>query len=252
MRKKLNFTKLIESYLDGELEGEELKWFRDEINSNPELSGELKLHQEIEHALNEKDIIDLREQLEGIHKTVVSETSKYSIKPIKRKRVSVAVASLAVVIIVSFFIYQLHNNTYSNEKLFIMYYEPYEGISTIRSGDPNTDKMLYQAMKKYESKNYENALILFEQVLAKDSLDLTTNFYTGISAMENRKYVEAKKPFNRIINHNDNLYIEQAEWYLALCYLITDNTLKARTQFKKIVDNNSFNNCKAKKILTEI
>ncbi|GAI76164.1 unnamed protein product, partial [marine sediment metagenome] len=117
MRKKLNFTKLIESYLDDELEGEELKWFRDEINSNPELSGELKLHQEIEHALNEKDIIDLREQLEGIHKTVVPEICKYNIKPIKRKRVSVAVASLALVITVSFLIYWLHNNTYSNEKL---------------------------------------------------------------------------------------------------------------------------------------
>jgi hypothetical protein len=37
-----------------------------------------------------------------------------------------------------------------------------------------------------------------------------------------------------VIEHNDNLYLEDAAWYLGLCYMMTDETDKAVKQFRAI------------------
>jgi len=70
--------------------------------------------------------------------------------------------------------------------------------------------------------------------------------------MQTGKYHEAASSFLYIIKQPDNELIYQSEWYLGLCYLKTNETDKAFTQFKKITRSNSIYKEKAEDILKKI
>jgi len=252
MKKRYDYSDYIEKYLEGNMDSKELKWFRSEISSNPDLAREIQLNKEVSKALNEKEVIDLRERLENIHETISADSIPYERRFIRNKVLWASVASVAVLITLSLMAYFLMFRTYSNEKLFNRYYEKYEVSSLVRSGNSDPNDIFSQAMSMYNKKEYINAVILFEKVLAIDSLNMTANMSLGISKIETSNPDDAKRPFERIIDHNDNLYVEQAEWYLALCYLVTNNTTRAKDLFEKINNNKSYNNKEAREILQNL
>ena len=133
-----------------------------------------------------------------------------------------------------------------------MYYEPYNrNIHTrIESGEP--EGVFMQAMIKYADEDYENALDLFQLVPSTDDFILPAHFYSGISFMQTGQYHEAASSFLYIIKHFDNELIYQSEWYLGLCYLKTNETDKAFSQFEKIAGSNSIYKENAKEILKKL
>ncbi|WP_299584745.1 hypothetical protein, partial [uncultured Sunxiuqinia sp.] len=56
----------IEKYLSGELTGDALSEFNAELAYNTELAEEVRLQEEIQQAVQETDIINLRENLKNI------------------------------------------------------------------------------------------------------------------------------------------------------------------------------------------
>ena len=58
--------------------------------------------------------------------------------------------------------------------------------------------------------------------------DMQVVLLKGVSNFEEKKYPEAKQSFGKVIDDKNNLYIDQAQWYLALCYLNTNETEKAK------------------------
>jgi len=70
MEGKINYSEFIDRYLDKDLSGPELNWFKKELDSNSELQAELKLQKELNMALSQDDILDLREDLNAIHELV--------------------------------------------------------------------------------------------------------------------------------------------------------------------------------------
>jgi hypothetical protein len=66
--KKLERTILIEKYLDGELQGENLKNFESQLQNDKEFTQEYFLQKEIGYVLFDWEIIDLREKLDRIRK----------------------------------------------------------------------------------------------------------------------------------------------------------------------------------------
>jgi TolA-binding protein len=81
---------------------------------------------------------------------------------------------------------------------------------------------------------------------------MESNLYSGISYLETEQYSKAENRFGTIIDHNDNLYIEQAEGYLGFCYLQTGKNLEARAHFKEISKGEGSFNKKARKIMRNI
>jgi TolA-binding protein len=61
----------------------------------------------------------------------------------------------------------------------------------------------------------------------------------GMANMEVNNYPVASGSFTRVIEHNDNLYLEDAAWYLGLCYMMTGETDKAAKQFIAISKSKS-------------
>ena len=59
-------------------------------------------------------------------------------------------------------------------------------------------------------------------------------------------------PNKTIIEDNDNLFVDQAEWYLGLCYLKLNDTEKAIIQFSKISQSNSTYKIRSEEIIKNI
>lgn len=241
----------IENYLDNQLNENEILDFEKDLMDDLDLEMELNLHNEINEAIMEEDVMDLRAKLEAID---IPSTNKEKRKIRFQGKLKIAAASMILFIGMASVYYMLGNKTYTNEAVFINYYKPYSIVINTRSSSEatNTDKVIEEALQSYESKNYRAALSLFQTILDKDSTNLTSNFYSGISNIQVQEYPKANKNFTRVLNHKNNLFIEQSEWYLGFCYLMTNEREKAKETFSAIAKGNSFYRTKAKEILSKL
>lgn len=246
---EMNFDR-IEDFLDGDLNQEQLKEFEQDLLDDSDLQMELDLHKGIDEAIVESDIMDLRSKLEAIE-TPPTPSQKRKFKFLTSW--NIAAASLALLIGLGSLMFILNDKSnYSNDKIFSNYYKPYNVVVNTRSSDATADHILMNAVNSYESKDYRTALTLFKKILDKDSTNITSNFYSGISNIEINEYSKANKNFTRVIKHKNNLFIEQSEWYLGFCYLMTNEKDKAVNQFHTIANGNSFYKTKAQEILNKL
>ncbi len=248
MKNPLKHSATIEQYLANEMAPPEQSAFREELRKNPVLTDELKVSQAIDSALIREDIIDLRRKLitainEGrIHKTEVPVVRMNS------RKWWYAAASLLALCAVAATLYLQTPRNISNDSLFSQYYTS-ENIIDQTRGDQN----IIEAVIKFQQKDFRTASLLFKSILDKDNSNIAVWFYYGISNIETQNYDNSIKAFNTIIEHDDNLYIEHAEWYLGLCYLKNNQKNKANDQFTVVAsDPDNFHQQEAKDILEKL
>ncbi len=84
-------------------------------------------------------------------------------------------------------------------------------------------------------KDYKHALEFYN--VLEDYQDDTpdTWFYQGISYLRTKDAENAQKYFNRILIHDDNSYVESAEWYLIACLLERKEVTQAQARLNKIL-----------------
>lgn len=252
MENMSKYQDYIQPFLDGELSRKELDWISKELESNAVLAEDIKLYREVDQAIKEQDVMDLRKQLDVIHDSLDKKVREPKYIPRYKKALSyAAIASLAVLISVGI-VYKISVRKLTNEQIFEKYYEPYEVTMVYRSGETDDHKLLSEAMQKYEAKEYEDAISLFQLILAKEPGNMETELYSGISNLEIERYSEANNSFNKIIEHNDNLYVEQAEWSLAFCYLMTDNQQEAKDLLTQIGNKEGYYREQALKIVKRL
>ena len=252
MKEKINYSEFIDRYLDKNLSGPELNWFEKELDSNPELLAELNLQKNLNKALSQGDILDLREKLNVIHEMVDPELKRKKIKiTFLNNWVGIVAACAVIMIAIGFLLTNSINPVQTAEVLFDQYYEPYVIPTNYRSVT-DINNIFHKALVEYKKQDYQKALQLFEIVLIKDEFRMDVTLLTGISNLEIENYNKANNSFQKVINHNDNLFIEQAEWYLALCFLKTGEQEKAHLQFEKIIDDNSLYKEEAEDVLKKL
>lgn len=243
--------KEIDDYIHSELSGDELACFESELTSNKKLHDEIELMKAIEIALNESDVMQLRNNLQRIAGEISTEKQtqrSFAGRFVKR----IALSSVAACLVVMFGISGLLSSHSSPGNLYEKYYNKYEVTGTVRSASISADKTLSEALAKYERRDYKGALELFNQVLLNNPGNMAGHFYAGISLQEAGKYQTAIKEYETVIGNKDNLFTEQAEWYTGLCYLQTNEEKKAFRQFKKIAQSEGFYQRKAEAILRKI
>jgi len=244
---------LIDRKICNEMVEDELKQFDKLVNSDPSVEEDLHLQMEIEAAIGETDVIDMRKNLDHVFELTQTEKEQPSIirSLFRSKLHRIAAAAFTIIFMlgaVSIFMLNTQKPI-SNENLFNIYYQP-DAALLIRGN--SEDKLLIEGFKKYENKDYSGALIIFNDILNKDPNNIPVQFYAGISNIESGKYRNALKPFNYISSHNHNLYVEKARWYAALCYLKLNEDSKAKEIFKEISTSNSSYKFKAKNIIKSI
>jgi tetratricopeptide (TPR) repeat protein len=229
---KVKYTEWIDRYMEGTLDPDVLKQFEDELKVNPELAMEYHLEKDIEIALQETDILDFRsicldaqEEVRLIHSRgakVVHMVRKYWY----------AAASLVLIAIIAGGILLLQPGTYSNERLFKMYYKSGE-IGIKRSGSSN----MVEALIAYSNKDFAAASQAFDQVLVNEPTNIAVMYYCGISNIEINNYKRSIELFKGIISDGDNSYVEYAQWNLGLTYLADNQNENALSEFTVIAQD---------------
>ena len=243
----------VEKYIDNELVGEDLKSFEDEFYSNKDLKSDVKLHKEVEKAIGERDIIDLRDHLGEINKESHTNEGKSIIMLRPNLTSSLMKRSLAASLLILVGLTALLKlSPVNSERLYNKYYETYPsyGISRTASSEINQD--LKQGLLLFGEKNYADALGVFKNIIEDDAENSVARFYAGQSYQNLDNNVSAINEYKTVVKHNENLFVEQAEWYMSLCLIKEGDKQQATEQLNTIVANNGYYKQDAKTLLRRL
>ena len=240
---------ILQKYLDNDLSERELARFEQELNASPDLLVDLDLYKEVDEAIADTEVLDFRAQLTDLREeTRRSETGR---RVFRFTRPWHYAASAALALLVAIGLATVLGRPLSNNDLFVKYMKPYELVLTNRAMDNEfTQLLMNRAESAYLSGDFAKAIGYYNEVLEINSEKVEADFYKGVSNMEINEYVGASESFTRVIEHNDNLFIQKAEWYLAGCLLAMNESDRARRQLAMIASSaNHFHKENAAKIL---
>jgi len=229
---------ILQKYLDNELSEKELARFEQRLNASPELLVDLDLYKEVDEAIADTEVLDFRAQLTDLREeTRRTETGK---RVFRFTRPWHYAASAALALLVAIGLATVLGRPLSNNDLFTKYMKPYELVLTNRSVDnENTTYLMGKAQEHYLNGEFGAAIIYFDEMLELNSNMMEADFYMGMSHMEIEQHKEASESFTRVIEHDDNLYIQKAEWFLAGCLLAMEETDHARRKLASIASTSS-------------
>jgi len=144
-------------------------------------------------------------------------------------------AAVAAIILIAGTSVWLPSRKLSNDVLFQRFYD--DGGSVVnmatRSASEVYNVSYQEAVNAYNKGEFEVAIRHFEDITVNNinidkGLQMGIEMMKGNSLIEISKYGEAGRSYKKVVDNNDNLYIEDATWLLGLCYLKTDENDKAR------------------------
>jgi len=241
----------LESYINSEFSDEALASFEAELTSNKKLQEEIDLVKNIDLALNEMDVMQLRSNLQSIATEIASnkQTERSFAGRFKAKRIVLSTVAASLILLLG--ITGIMSRQSQND-IYQKFYTKYEATGIVRSANIIENKTLTEALQRYNDQDYNAAIDLFNEIIARDQNNMVGHFYAGVSLQETAKYQDAIKEYETVIIDKDNLFTEQAQWFIGLCYLQTNENKKAYQQFKKIAKNEGFYQQKAQAILNKI
>jgi tetratricopeptide (TPR) repeat protein len=226
--------------------------FEAELTANKGLAEEIELVRNVDMAIAENDVMSLRNSLQDIAGSIAAEKqTQQSVfnRFIARK---VIISSVAASLILLLGITGLLTRQASEDKLYQKFYAAYQTTGINRSAGSVTNQNMVVALQKFDNQDYENAIELFQKIIAQNPNDPAASFYAGAALQEIGKYPTAINRYLAVIEDKDNMFFEQAQWYIGLCYLQTNETKKAYKHFKKIAENQGFYQDKAQAIIRKM
>jgi TolA-binding protein len=243
--KNINFSYIIERYNAGEMSDSDKQSFEKKLINDKMLRDEANLRRKTDEILENQNIISLRNKLTSIEKR--RESKKHIISTKMPVYLKYAAVILGIILIGNLSLFRGKN--LSGDEIINRYYKVYEPPTTSRSSvtEPNSDFTM--ALEFYNTHEYGKAAALFSKVVESNPKDMQSEFLSGLSNFEDKKYPEAKQSFANVISENENYFIETAKWYLALCYVKTNEKEKAIQQLEIIKKEGGLYSKDAKNII---
>ncbi|MGC9344167.1 MAG: hypothetical protein ACP5E3_15805 [Bacteroidales bacterium] len=243
----------IQRYLDGEMNEEELKDFRSDLQRDPELLEELDLHRTIEEGIKSRDELNFRKKLdESYEKYKDKHESKGRFRNKKVILLRVLSPIAAILLMALFFI--IDRSPVTKEDIFDEYYSVMDFDFSSRSAvtDEN-DPNLAAGIRSFLEEDYQLSRVRLEEYVNADSENLVTaSFFLGLSQLELGNYFEAVSNFKKVLEGEFSYYREHSKWYLALTYLKMDNLSEAEKIFTEFSQEKSIYQSKSSSILQKI
>jgi hypothetical protein len=188
----------IEGYLYHELSEEEMASFEAELSANSDLLNEIGLVKDIDNALQESDVMQLRNSLQNIATQIADQkqTEQSFLTRIKARRI--LVSSVAASLILLLGLTGLLTRLDSQEKVYQKYYAAYQTPGNNRSASNITDLNLTLGLQKYNNKEFDLALNLLKEVTLKDRNNSVAHFYTAAALQEKARYSEAISEYQQV------------------------------------------------------
>ncbi len=246
--KTIDFSYFIERYNAGEMNEAEKIWFLKELENNEKLQKEVELRKKTDILLKNPNVLQLRNKLSEIERKRAAE--KPVKNPVKRMSLKYAAVIAGFILVGSITLY--NGRSLTTDEILDRFYKSYEVTSPSRSQQAILNSDYSTAIEYYNIHDYRNAALYFSKVLNTDPRYMESTMLNGVSNFEVKNYPDAKRSFIKVIDNNDNLFLEDAQWYLALCYLRTDEKGKAIDQLKSINKSESIYRKDARRIMRKM
>lgn len=248
-------TRLIEKYLDGTLDLEQMARMESRMKSDPSFRNLVNLYREAEESIRDNDLFLLHKMIEQIQQnydTDNSQNEKDTSKPTRKihlRRHLLRIAAIFIFVAAAGVIMKLTIfNGIHPDRIFRKYYQSYDADIVQREGSANTD-LLTSAIFSYNKGKYNLAIADFDQILKTDPQNYVALFYQGLSYLGEDKPELAVITLKRIPDMWDSLYLEHRDWYLALALLKQGALNESEAYFKKIKKTGGYYAERASQIL---
>ncbi len=136
------------------------------------------------------------------------------------------------------------------DSLYQEYYKPLNAFSSITRGDGKTDNFS-EAVKNYNQGEYQQASIMFSELVNIDKNNSKYLFFNGITQLQLGNYQLAISNLNQVISTN-NEFTKDAQWYLGLAYLKVGEKDNATLQLKKLTTTKGYYQKQAQDLLDRL
>jgi len=202
---------LFEDYLEGTLSATEKNEFERRLAADEKFQQAFLTYKELSGFLESKFEVEpekFKENLKNISDTYFNKTENKS-RTLRFKPWQYAIAASIVVIFGLVVIINDPTPVYGD-------YANFNKISlTVRGGN---EELLPKAEKAFNEGNYEESLLYFDQILAKEDDYKEIQLYKSIALIETSQYEEAEELLT-VLSTGASVFKYDAMWYLALSKL---------------------------------
>ncbi len=240
----------IEDFIDGELDEALFEEFNAELEENSDLMAEVELRRQVNDAAGEQDIQELRAVLKETKELAESNKVRKMIPEVPARLHNFVRASVAVVILLIAVAGVFNSGYLSMQNTYDKFFE-LPAWSAERSVSANVT-LLQEAQGAFAKGDYAGVVNLLENSTEATENNPVFRFYAGASLQKMDKLNEAIADYTKVIDHGDNLFIEEAEWYRSLCYLKLENKLEAKQELLAVIKRKGYFERDAKAVLRRL
>jgi len=240
----------IEEFMHDEPGSERSDFLANEIYDNPDLRAELNLLREVDDALTEHDVIKLRGMLSDLAENAQITKEKSIMPGINgigwlRTVAAIFILLLGMSVMIRYLVTP-------SDDLSQFYEDAPTALTSFRSAVPDMNSQLSTGFEQYNNDDFVGALATFQQVLDRDRNNVAALFYSGASYQKLQDFSSAVRVYSEIIEHRDNIFYEQAEWYKGLCLLQLGKNKEAMLLMEAIISKEGFYKYKAGVLLKSL
>jgi hypothetical protein len=223
---------MINRYLDGEMNAEELETFEAAMLQDSDLKNEVELLKDVNTTLKiklypgEKEMALLSSLNEMNAEFFFNKTTQAKIIPLSRRRWVTAVAAVFIMALV-LTVWQ----PWKKEDL----YKQYAAIQMPGIAERGTaaDSLLKAAIENFNNKKFAAAIPSFETVLKDSTQNSFVQYYYAIALLQNGDAEKSRTQLTELYN-GASLFKYDAAFYIALSYLKEKNKTACKDWLNKI------------------
>jgi hypothetical protein len=229
--KELDYD-MINRYLDGEMNAEELKTFEAAMLQNADLKNEVELLRDVHATLKIKlhpgeDETTLRNSLREMNAEFFSGRSEQAkVIPLNRRKWMTVIAAVFVLALL-LTVWQ----PWKKEDLYMQYADVQ--MPGIAKRGAASDSLLQSAVENFNNKKFAEAIPAFETVLKDSAGNSFVQYYYAIALLKNHQTERSRIELTLLYNGN-SLFKYDAAFYMALSYLKEKNNAACKDWLNKI------------------
>jgi len=191
-----------------------------------------KLEQDVDQAISQNDIIELRAELNEIVEESSAEVAKI---PLRKRILPLTAAAAVILLLISSGIFMFSDNGFMNSDSVKYSFDKFVGPGEARGAEATQERAVQYAYSAYLDGRYEEAVRHYNVIEDHQEDNPDTWIYQGLSLYEIEQTKKAKAYFKKVLYNGDNAYLEEAEWYLIGCLLREGEVIEASARLNRIL-----------------
>lgn len=137
------------------------------------------------------------------------------------------------------------------DEIFQDFYKPLNAYSSTTRSSSSVVDPFANAVQKYKMGQFQNAGVMFSDLIYEDPRNISYRFFSGITQLELANYDHSIELLNEVIKHNGD-FTKEAKWYLSLAYIKSNKPLLASDLLAELSNEKGYYQTMAQDLLERI